>query len=121
MASRSSGRPAAGVYLWLRGLRPAATAASTMWSGVGKSGSPAPKPMTGSPAAFRALALASTARVADSAMAATRWEMRGDGNGLAPRLDGRDNGTDECPDPRDNHPGRPAAPRRPLRLRAVEG
>ena len=43
-----------------------------MWSGVGKSGSPAPKPMTGSPAALSALALASTASVADSAMAATR-------------------------------------------------
>ena len=41
-----------------------------MWSGVGKSGSPAPKPMTGSPAAFSALALASTASVADAAMAA---------------------------------------------------
>ena len=47
-----------------------------MWAGVGKSGSPAPKPITGSPAAFSALALASTARVADSAMAATRAEMR---------------------------------------------
>src|SRR5690606_19505164 len=43
-----------------------------MWAGVGKSGSPAPKPITGSPAAFRAFALASTARVADSAMAPTR-------------------------------------------------
>ena len=39
-----------------------------MCSGVGKSGSPAPKPMTFSPCAFSALALASTARVADSAM-----------------------------------------------------
>ena len=47
-----------------------------MCSGVGKSGSPAPKPMTFSPAAFSALALASTASVADSAMAATRVEMR---------------------------------------------
>src|SRR5918993_975420 len=70
MASRNSGRPAAGVYLWLRGLRHASAAASTMWAGVGKSGSPAPKPMTGSPAAFSALALASTARVADSGTAA---------------------------------------------------
>ena len=51
-------------------------AASTTWAGVGKSGSPAPKPMTGSPAAFRALAWASTARVADSVMAATRRERR---------------------------------------------
>ena len=43
-----------------------------MCSGVGKSGSPAPKPMTSSPAACSALALASTASVADSAMAARR-------------------------------------------------
>src|SRR5688572_7928136 len=50
-----------------------------MWAGVGKSGSPAPNPMTGSPAACRALALASTASVADSAMAAIRWETRGIG------------------------------------------
>src|SRR3979409_1836392 len=47
-----------------------------MWAGVGKSGSPAPKPMTSSPCALRALALASTANVADSAMAPMRWEMR---------------------------------------------
>ena len=44
--------------------------------GVGKSGSPAPKPMTSSPCAFRALALASTASVADSAMAARRRTVR---------------------------------------------
>src|SRR6266550_6677771 len=48
-----------------------------MWSGVGKSGSPAPKPITSSPAAFSALARASMARVADSSMAATRREMYG--------------------------------------------
>src|SRR3954452_20309003 len=47
-----------------------------MYEGVGKSGSPAPKPTTGRPAAFRALARASTARVADSAMAPIRWETR---------------------------------------------
>src|SRR6516162_9162805 len=45
-------------------------------SGVGKSGSPAPKPITGLPAALSALALASTASVADSVMALTRSEMR---------------------------------------------
>src|SRR5215218_10317260 len=76
MASRSSGRPAAGVYLWFFGSRHARTAASTMLSGVGESGSPAPKPMTFSPLAFKALALASTARVADSAMAARRADVR---------------------------------------------
>src|SRR5437660_7350457 len=44
-------------------------AASTMFAGVGKSGSPAPKPMTCSPAAWSALAFASTASVADSVIA----------------------------------------------------
>src|SRR5439155_21412962 len=76
IAARSSGSPAAGVYLWLRGSAHAAAAASTMWAGVGKSGSPAPNPMTSSPAACRAFALASTARVADSVIAPTRREMR---------------------------------------------
>src|SRR5690348_3378707 len=47
-----------------------------MYSGVGKSGSPAPKPITGRPAALSAFALASTASVADSVMAETRTEMR---------------------------------------------
>ena len=56
--------------------RHAAIAASTMWSGVAKSGSPAPKPMTFSPAARMALALFETARVADGAMAPTRREIR---------------------------------------------
>src|SRR5436305_7608002 len=48
-----------------------------MWAGVGKSGSPAPRPMLSSPAAMRALARASMARVADSSMAATSREMYG--------------------------------------------
>src|SRR6516164_2464787 len=47
-----------------------------MCAGVGKSGSPAPKPITCSPAAFSALAFASTARVAEGATAAARREMR---------------------------------------------
>src|SRR3954469_16214042 len=47
-----------------------------MASGVGKSGSPAPKPITGRPAALSAFALASTARVADSLIAPIRAEMR---------------------------------------------
>ncbi len=64
------------MYRWLRSSAHAATAAATMWSGVAKSGSPAPKPMTSSPAACNALALASTASVADSAMAANRVETR---------------------------------------------
>src|SRR4051794_41311457 len=76
MAARRSGRPGVGVYLWFRGSAQAAAATSTMWGGVGKSGSPAPKPITSSPAAWSAFALASTARVADSVMAPTRREMR---------------------------------------------
>ena len=75
-ASRSSGSPAVGVYLWNRGSAQARWAAATMYPGVGKSGSPAPNPMTGRPAALSALALESTASVADSAMAETRDEMR---------------------------------------------
>src|SRR5437764_13771116 len=47
-----------------------------MCSGVGKSGSPAPKLMTSAPSAFRALARASMARVADSSIEPTRCEMR---------------------------------------------
>src|SRR6185437_11358933 len=50
-----------------------------------KSGSPAPKPITGRPAALRALALASTARVADSAIEPMRCEMRGRGDWVMAR------------------------------------
>src|SRR3954462_12336439 len=77
IASLSAGSPPAGVYRWFAGSLQAATAASTMYAGVGKSGSPAPKPITGRPAALSALALASTASVADSAMPPMRAEMRG--------------------------------------------
>src|SRR5690349_10321568 len=62
-------------------------AAWTMTSGVGKSGSPAPKPITGRPAALRALALASTARVADSEIAPTRAETRRSVGGVAALMD----------------------------------
>src|ERR1700722_15944267 len=47
-----------------------------MCAGVGEAGSPAPNPMTSAPSALSFLALASTARVADGATAATRAEMR---------------------------------------------
>src|SRR3954453_7312490 len=47
-----------------------------MYAGVGKSGSPAPKPITGRPSALRALAFASTASVADSAIPPTRSDTR---------------------------------------------
>src|SRR5580704_8570329 len=54
-----------------------------MWAGVAKSGSPAPNPITCSPAAWSALALASTARVADGATAAARRETRAKVGGAA--------------------------------------
>jgi len=50
-----------------------------MCAGVGKSGSPAPKPMTGSPAARKALALASVETVADGEIAATARETARNG------------------------------------------
>src|SRR2546428_13968685 len=65
MACLSSGRQGVGVYLvWP--LSSAALAASLMNAGVSKSGSPAPKPTTSTPAFFSAAALALTARVIDS-------------------------------------------------------
>src|SRR5579862_1186925 len=59
----------------MTGSAHAATAAATIAAGVGKSGSPAPNPMTGRPAALSALAFASTASVADSEMADTRADI----------------------------------------------
>ncbi len=47
-----------------------------MWSGVGKSGSPAPKPITGSPASLKTLALLVTAIVADSDIEAILCDIR---------------------------------------------
>src|SRR3954468_25012679 len=52
--------------------------ASLMCSGVSKSGSPAAKPQTSSPAALRALAFASTASVGDGAIFRAH-EERGSG------------------------------------------
>src|SRR3954471_3776580 len=77
----------------MRGAGHAAMAALTIASGVGKSGSPAPKPMTSRPAALSALALASTASVADSLIEPIRVEMRGwEDCGTGPRLPHRDTG-----------------------------
>src|SRR4051812_37257577 len=56
--------PGVGAYLVLPPFS-AAMHASLMCSGVSKSGSPAAKPQTSSPAACKALALASTASVGD--------------------------------------------------------
>ena len=57
------------------GSAQAAIAASTIYEGVGKSGSPAPNPITGAPAAFSSFAFDVTASVADGAIAPTRLEI----------------------------------------------
>src|SRR3954463_15782929 len=64
MAWRSGSMPGVGAYFVLPPLS-AAMHASLMCSGVSKSGSPAAKPQTSSPAACRALALPSTASVGE--------------------------------------------------------
>ena len=46
----------------------AGSGASQMYAGVGKSGSPAPKPMTSTPAAFISFARASIASVGEGAI-----------------------------------------------------
>src|SRR4051794_4754145 len=66
IACFSSGKQGVGVYL-VTPLSRAVLAASLMNAGVSKSGSPAPKPTTSTPAFFSALALALTARVIESA------------------------------------------------------
>src|SRR5262245_50595255 len=64
IACFSSGIPSTSVYLVLPSIM-ALMAACLMLSGVSKSGSPAPRPMTFSPAAASSRAFAVTARVAD--------------------------------------------------------
>ena len=64
MASFNSFIPEVGVYLVKPSSR-AFLAASLIWAGVSKSGSPAPKPMTSIPSAFIRFALAVIARVGD--------------------------------------------------------
>ena len=60
--------PSTAVYFDALPLWIALIAASLMLSGVSKSGSPAPSPMTSRPAAFSARALSVTAMVADGLM-----------------------------------------------------
>src|SRR3569833_1950701 len=60
--------PSTLVYFEARPLSIALIAAALMLSGVSKSGSPAPRPMTLRPAAFRARALSVTAMVGDGLM-----------------------------------------------------
>src|SRR6516225_3252661 len=64
-AALSSGMPSTAVYFDALPSRIALIAASLMLSGVSKSGSPAPNPMTLRPAALSARALSVTAMVAD--------------------------------------------------------
>lgn len=71
IAARSSGMPEDGVYL----VKPASSepmAAALMCSGVSKSGSPTPNPITSIPSAFIALALASMAKVIEGDSCCTR-------------------------------------------------
>ena len=60
--------PSTAVYFEARPLSIALIAACLMLSGVSKSGSPAPSPMTSRPAALSARALSVTAMVADGLM-----------------------------------------------------
>ncbi len=68
-ASFSSIMPDAGVY-FVNPLFIASIAASQIFSGVSKSGSPAPNPTTSLPCAFNSFALAVIARVDDGFTAA---------------------------------------------------
>src|SRR5580692_1295150 len=67
-AALSSAIPSTAVYFDDLPSRIALIAASLMFSGVSKSGSPAPSPMTSRPASFSARALSVTAMVADGLM-----------------------------------------------------
>src|SRR5258706_12671459 len=67
MAAFSAGVPSTAVY-FVSPRRMAEMAASLMLSGVAKSGSPAPRPMTSRPAAWRSRAFWETAMVGDGLM-----------------------------------------------------
>src|SRR5262247_4115405 len=64
--------PPTSVYLPTLGWSSAVRTASLMWAGVSKSGSPAPKLMTSTPAALSFAALAVTARVIDGLIGSRR-------------------------------------------------
>jgi len=66
--------PGTAVYL-VSPLSMASLAAALMWSGVSKSGSPAPRPMTSMPLAFSSAAFWVTAMVGDDLMADRRLAM----------------------------------------------
>ena len=72
--------PSTAVYFDALPLSIALIAACLMLSGVSKSGSPAPSPMTSRPAAFSARALSVTAMVAEGLM---RLSVRKDSKAMA--------------------------------------
>src|ERR1039457_6559394 len=71
MAARNSGMPEEGVY-FVKPAASACTAASLMYWGESKSGSPAPKPHASTPSALSFLALASMASVSDGVRVVAR-------------------------------------------------
>src|SRR5271154_6483851 len=73
--------PSTAVY-FVSPRRIAAMAASLMLSGVSKSGSPAPSPITSRPAAFRSRAFCVTAIVGDGWIRPSDSERKPLGNGL---------------------------------------
>src|SRR5882757_1883252 len=81
MAARSSGMPSTAVYLVWPSLM-ALIAASLMFWGVSKSGSPAPRPMTSRPAALSSRALVVTAMVGDGLMRPRDSARKVLGNGM---------------------------------------
>src|SRR5437868_15550557 len=88
MAWRSGSIPGVGPYFVLPPLS-ATMHASLICSGVSKSGSPAAKPQTSSPAACRALALASTASVGEGATLRAQVESGAGGMLMDKRADQR--------------------------------
>src|ERR1700761_1188029 len=81
MAARSSGMPSTAVYLVWPSLM-ALIAASLMFCGVSKSGSPAASPITSRPAAFRSRALLVIAMVGDGWMRESDWARKSLGKGM---------------------------------------
>src|SRR5688572_15382068 len=80
--------PGVGAYFVLPAFS-AAMHASLMCSGVSKSGSPAAKPQTSSPAAWRALALPSTASVGEGETLRAQRESGAGGLLMDKRIDQR--------------------------------
>src|SRR5205809_700858 len=88
MACRSGSMPGVGAYFVLPAFS-AAMHASLICSGVSKSGSPAAKPQTSSPAAWRALAFASTASVGEGDTLRAQVESGAGGLLMDKRVDQR--------------------------------